>query len=52
MSKSNDDYKTIRLPKPLLEKVDAYVKKHPEYVSRTDLIKEALRTYIKEFNEK
>ena len=41
------DYKTIKLPKPIIERLDKYLESHPEYVSRLDLIKEAIRTYIK-----
>lgn len=42
------DYKTIKLPKTVIEKVDKYLQQHPEYVSRLELIKEAIRMHIKE----
>ena len=47
-SQSNATYKSLRLPKELIKKVDEYLKHHPEYVSRLELIKEAIRMHIKE----
>jgi len=44
----DDKYYSIRLPKTVIAKVDEYLKTHPEYVSRLELIKEALRMHIKE----
>ena len=49
---TKDDYIGIRIPKPLMEKIDLYLEKHPEYISRSDLIKEAIRMHLKEINEK
>jgi len=42
------NYKTIKLPKAVIEKLDEYLKEHPEYVSRLDIIKEAIRMHIRE----
>lgn len=41
-------YKTIKIPKTVVEKVDTYLKEHPEYISRLELIKEAIRMHIKD----
>ncbi len=43
----DDEYQSIRLPKSIIKKIDDYLKDHPEYVSRLDLIKEALRMHIR-----
>ena len=48
---NEDKYQSVRLPKAIIKKVDEYLKTHPEYHSRLELIKEALRMHIKE-NEK
>ena len=47
MVNMNDSYQTIKLPKPLIEQIDKYLEKHPEYVSRSDFIKEAIRVHMK-----
>ena len=47
MTSIKDDYQTIRIPKTLVKKMDEYLQKHPEYVSRLDLVKEALRMHIR-----
>jgi len=46
MKRRKNEYTTIKLPSALLDKVDAFVDDHPEYTSRTDLVKEALRRYF------
>lgn len=46
MARRKNDYTTIKLPTALLDMVDGYVDEHPEYTSRTDLVKEALRQYF------
>lgn len=46
MARRKNDYITIKVPKVLIDKADEYVDEHPEYTSRTDLIKEALRRYF------
>ena len=46
MERRKNDYITIKLPKVLVDKADEYVDDHPEYTSRTDLIKDALRRYF------
>ena len=46
MKRRKNEYTTIKLPSALLEKVDNFVDDHPEYTSRTDLVKEALRRYF------
>ena len=39
------NYKTIKLPRAMLEKLDQYVKDHPElgYSSSSDLIRQCIR---------
>jgi metal-responsive CopG/Arc/MetJ family transcriptional regulator len=46
-----DNYKTIRLPKPIIAMVDEYLDKHPEYHSRLEIINEAIRMHIKEIKK-
>jgi len=46
--KKEDTYKSIRLPKNLIAKVDEYIENHPEYRSRLELLAEAIRMHIKE----
>lgn len=46
MNRRKNEYTTIKLPTALLDMVDNYVDNHPEYTSRTDLVKEALRQYF------
>lgn len=46
MNRRKNEYTTIKLPTALLSMVDRHVDKHPEYTSRTDLVKEALRRYF------
>lgn len=43
-----DKYKTVRIPKAILEKLDNYLKEHPEYVSRLEIIKEAIRMHMRD----
>jgi len=47
MNTKEDKYQSIRIPKKLITKLDEYLKQHPEYSSRLELIKEALRTHIR-----
>jgi len=46
MKRRKNEYTTIKLPTALLSMVDKHVDAHPEYTSRTDLVKEALRRYF------
>ena len=39
-------YTTTKIPRALLDRIDEYIDEHPEYTSRSDLIKEALRRYF------
>ena len=48
MNTKEDAYQSIRIPKKLVTKLDEYLKRHSEYSSRLELIKEALRTHIRE----
>jgi len=43
-----DKYYSIRIPKTLVKKLDEYLEEHPEYVSRLEIIKEAIRMHIRE----
>ena len=45
---TDDNYQSIRIPKEVIKKLDDFLKEHPEYNSRLELIKEALRMHIKE----
>jgi len=45
--KIQDKYYSIRLPKTVIALADEYLKKHPEYVSRSELIKEAIRMHTR-----
>ena len=45
---TEDKYYSIRIPKSLVKKLDEYLKEPPEYVSRLDIIKEAIRMHIRE----
>ena len=46
MPRRKNNYTTIKLPTALLKMIDDFVDEHPEYTSRTDLVKEALRRYF------
>jgi metal-responsive CopG/Arc/MetJ family transcriptional regulator len=46
MKRRKNEYTTIKLPKILVDRADNYVDEHPEYTSRTDLIRDALRRYF------
>ena len=48
MPRRKNVYTTIKLPNALLNKVDHFLDDNPEYTSRTDLIKEALRFYFRD----
>lgn len=39
-------YTLVKIPKGLAEKIDDCLKKHPEYASRSELIRTAIRDYI------
>ena len=41
-------YTTLKLPKGLVELMDEFLQEHPEYTSRTDLVKEAVRSHLRE----
>ena len=43
-----NEYTTLKIPKKLAGLVDSFIDEHPEYTSRTDVVKEALRNYLKE----
>lgn len=41
-------YTTVKLPEKLVNLIDEFLDENPEYTSRTDLVKEALRNYFRE----
>jgi len=43
-----NDYTTIKLPTALLDRLDSFLDDNKEYTSRTDVVKEALRNYLRE----
>lgn len=44
----SNEYTTIKIPMALAEMVDGFIEEHPEYTSRTDVVKEALRNYLRD----
>jgi Arc/MetJ-type ribon-helix-helix transcriptional regulator len=45
-------YRTVSLPEPLLEQVERYRLKHPEYTSTADLVKAAVREKLESLSKK
>ena len=48
MPRRINQYTTVKLPEKLIEMIDKFLDQNPEYTSRTDLIKEALRNYFRD----
>ena len=48
MPRRKNQYTTVKLPEKLITLIDNYLDDNPEYTSRTDLIKEALRNYFRD----
>lgn len=42
------NYTAVNLPKELLEDVDYYRKKHPEYRSRAEVVKKAIMDFLEQ----
>ena len=47
-TRKTNQYTTIKIPTALASLVDDYIISHPEYTSRTDVAKEALRNYLRD----
>lgn len=45
-TRRKNEYITIKLPRELAKKCDEYVDTHSVYTSRTDFIKQAIRTFL------
>ena len=45
--RQSNEYTTLKIPKALAIMLDNYLTEHKEYTSRTDIVKEALRDYLK-----
>ena len=48
MPRRKNDYTTIKLPTALLDRLDSFLDDNKEYTSRTDVVEEALRNYLRE----
>lgn len=48
----NSGYRQINLPVSIVKLVDEILNEHPEYVSRSDFLKEAIRLHLLRVKEK
>ena len=45
------DTVTLKLPMGIIKIIDDYMKQHPEYVNRSDLVKECIRMHLRTIKE-
>lgn len=51
MPRKKNDYVTLKIPKEVMDLVDDYLKDHPEYTSRADLVKDLFRHLLNDLRK-